>query len=54
MTGFQYFALPLFVQFSYVPSLRALKVTVLVPADDAEVVELLQLPPYEIDPASFV
>ena len=42
------------VQLSYVPSLKALKVTVLVPADDAEVVELLQLPPYVIVPASFV
>ena len=42
------------VQFEYVPSFRALNVTVLVPADDAAVVELLQLPPYVIVPASFV
>ena len=42
------------VQFEYVPSFRALNVMVLLPADDAVVVELLQLPPYVIVPASFV
>ena len=41
------------VQFEYVPSFRALNVMVLSPADDAVVVELLQLPPYVIVPASF-
>ncbi len=42
------------VQFEYVvPSFRALKVIVLLSAA-AAVVELLQLPPYVIVPASFV
>ena len=40
------------VQFEYVPSFRALKVIVLSVAE-AEEVELLQLPPYVITPASF-
>ena len=41
------------VQFEYVvPSFRALKVIVLLVAE-AEEVELLQLPPYVIVPASF-
>ena len=42
------------VQFEYVPSFRALNVMVLLPADDTVVVELLQLPPYVMVPASFV
>ena len=40
------------VQSEYVPSAKLLKVIELLP-EDAEVVELLQLPPYEIVPASF-
>ena len=41
------------VQLLYVPSARALKVIALLPAE-AEELELLQLPPYVMDPASFV
>ena len=41
------------VQLSYVPSLRALKVIVLL-VGEAEEVELLQLPPYVMVPDSFV
>ena len=40
------------VQLLYVPSANSLKVIVLLP-EDADVVELLQLPPYVIVPASF-
>ena len=40
------------LQSEYVPSAKLLKVMELLP-EDAEVVELLQLPPYEIVPASF-
>ena len=40
------------VQFEYVPSFSAVKVMALLP-EEAEEVELLQLPPYEIVPASF-
>ena len=40
------------VQLSYVPSSRAVKVMLLLP-EDAEEVELLQLPPYVMSPASF-
>ena len=39
------------VQLSYVPSSRAVKVTLLLP-EEAEEVELLQLPPYVMSPAS--
>ena len=39
------------VQLSYVPSSRAVKVMLLLP-EDAEEVELLQLPPYVMSPAS--
>ena len=40
------------VQLLYDPSARALKVIVLLP-EEAEEVELLQLPPYVMVPASF-
>ena len=40
------------VQSEYVPSSRAVKVMLLLP-EDAEEVELLQLPPYEMVPESF-
>ena len=40
------------VQFEYVPSSRAEKVMALLP-EEAEEVELLQLPPYVIVPDSF-
>ena len=40
------------VQSEYVPSSRAVKVMALLP-EEAEEVELLQLPPYVIVPASF-
>ena len=39
------------VQSEYVPSFRAVKVTLLLP-EEAEEVELLQLPPYVMSPAS--
>ena len=39
------------VQSEYVPSSRAVKVMLLLP-EDAEEVELLQLPPYVMSPAS--
>ena len=60
VTGRASLALPeasvtVIVQSEYVvPSFRALNVMDLLPADDAVVVELLQLPPYEMTPASFV
>ena len=40
------------VQSEYVPSSRAVKVMLLLP-EEAEEVELLQLPPYVMSPASF-
>ena len=40
------------VQFEYVPSSKAVKVMALLP-EEAEEVELLQLPPYVIVPDSF-
>ena len=40
------------VQFEYVPSSKAVKVIVLL-SEEAEEVELLQLPPYVMVPASF-
>ena len=39
------------VQSEYVPSFRAVKVTLLLP-EEAEEVELLQFPPYVMSPAS--
>ena len=54
MLAFPLESVTVIVQLEYVPSFRALNVMVLSPADDAVVVELLQLPPYVIVPASFV
>ena len=52
LLGFPAESVTLTVQFEYVPSASSLNVIVLLLAE-AEVVELVQLPPYVIVPASF-
>ena len=52
MLAFPEESVTVIVQSEYVPSSRAVKVMLLLP-EEAEDVELLQLPPYVMSPASF-